>query len=433
MNPFPPADVFIDANVIIKNCYDFHSGDLERLKHYSELGIIRLITSELVVSEIDNNLRQDISLYASELRNFISKRKPINELKLLDDKHKFLFEDFRKLGWDEFIITQWHDYLKTTNCVIIPIGTISIGEIVNDYFNLKPPFENAKLKKSEFPDAIIIKSLIEYAKDSLVTTYVFTDDKGWANAFPEEKTMLWGESSKRYLVVDNINTILKYIYNIETEQTKFANIVLGDISNINSAIKKLIKDDIEDMSVSVEFKDTSIIDLNEDYDEIEEIIANEITPTFSSFEEIEGSHVSTIFDLELDIKITFSQTDYENSIYDSEDKVYLFLKHRRVTQFHYCETSVRVELEKDDDKHYYVSSIKYPYEIEVSNETCISEEEQEDDDFDEYDDTMNLLEPDDDSLGGNLYESDDASLEGNLYESDDDSLKVCLHESDDTN
>lgn len=430
MNVFPPADVFIDSNLVIKNCYDFHSGDLERLRHYSELGIIRLLTSEIVVNEVVENIKQEVNLYASNLRNFISKRKPINELKLLDDKHRFLFEDFRKLGWQEYIISRWHEYIEATGCHIIPYSTVPIQSVVSDYFNNIPPFETAKLKKSEFPDSIIIKSLIEYAKDSLVTTFILTDDKGWLNAFPDEGIMLWGESSKRYIVVDNVNTILKCIYKIESEETEYANIVLSDISSINSAIEILVKLNIEDMSAFVEFNDSYIIDLSEDYDEIEEIIVDKITPTFSSFEEIDGNHVSTIFDLELDLRITFSVTDYDNSIYDSEDKVYLFIKHRNVTQLHSCDTSIRVELSKQDDKHYYVSSIKYPYKIEVSDETYIYEVENDDDD--EVDDDFDLYEADDDSLTVSLYEPDDDSLNVNLNEADDDSLNINLYESDES-
>lgn len=427
MSIFPSADVFIDSNIVIKNCYDFHSGDLERLRHYAELGIIRLLTSEVVVSEVESNLKQDIALYASELRKFIIKRKPINELRFLDERHKFLFEDFRKLGWDDFILTQWHAYLKNTECQIIPIGTVTSAEILSDYFNLKPPFENSKLKKSEFPDAIIIKSLIEYTKDSFVTTFVLTDDKGWIKAFPDESITPWGDSSRKFIVVDNINTILKYIYGIETEQTKFANLVLSDIASINSVIERQVKYDIEDMTALVEFNNSYIINLDVDYDEIEEVIVDEIVPTFSSFEEIKDDYVTAIFDLELTIRITFFITDYENSVYDSEDKVYLYLKQGSITQIHYCETSISVDLEKHKDEHYYISKIKYPYEISVSDDTYIYEEESEDAD----DDAFDLYEADDESLILNMHEPDDDSLEVNLYESDDDSLNTNLYEIDD--
>ena len=76
---------------------------------------------------------------------------------------------------------------------------------------------------------------------------------------------------------------------------------------------------------------------------------------------------------------------------------------------------------------YYISKIKYPYEISVSDDTYIYEEESEDAD----DDAFDLYEADDESLILNMHEPDDDSLEVNLYESDDDSLNTNLYEIDD--
>jgi len=411
MNVFPQAEIFIDSSVIINECYDFHGGDLARLKHYCELGIVRLLTSELVVKEVENNIKQEVQLYSSKLRNFIHGRKPINELKLLDEKHQFLFEDFRKLGWDDYIVSQWHDYIQSTECFIVPFSSVEISDIITDYFCQNPPFENSKLKKSEFPDSIIIKSILNYAKDALTPICIFTYDRGWASAFPDERVTPDKDSPCKFLVVDNINSILKHLYKIELNETELAKNILNDIDRISQEISSRVISDLEEMSMLVEGDNKDLVVLIEDYDEIESLTISSIDVSFSSFEKLSDEFISLIFDVDCEVKITFTIIDYDNSIYDSEDKVYLFIKQPRITQTHYCLTSIQSELAKSENDTFHITSIKYPYQIVLSDDSLIYSDYAEDDDvFDDDSQIIELYEPDDDSMDTNLYEPDDDSI-----------------------
>ena len=47
------------------------------------------------------------------------------------------------------------------------------------YFETKPPFEEKKDKKSEFPDAIALSSLENYAKEKGIRILIVSEDNGW--------------------------------------------------------------------------------------------------------------------------------------------------------------------------------------------------------------------------------------------------------------
>ncbi|HFR3977922.1 TPA: PIN domain-containing protein, partial [Streptococcus suis] len=72
-----------------------------------------------------------------------------------------------------------------------------LGEILDDYFNQRPPFENKKNKKNEFPDALIIQNISKRFKD-YDNFIVVSSDKGFCNAVKQKipKATIFTEYSK---------------------------------------------------------------------------------------------------------------------------------------------------------------------------------------------------------------------------------------------
>jgi hypothetical protein len=56
---------------------------------------------------------------------------------------------------------------------------VSAGELFNAYFDVKPPFENKETKKFEFPDAMALQGLEEFARREGKLMLVVSGDGGW--------------------------------------------------------------------------------------------------------------------------------------------------------------------------------------------------------------------------------------------------------------
>lgn len=76
---------------------------------------------------------------------------------------------------------------------IIDSSDVDLSEILDNYFNSNPPFAGGK-KKSEFPDAIALKALEEYAEDKDIKIAVISKDKDWIHYCQNSKKLFAIES-----------------------------------------------------------------------------------------------------------------------------------------------------------------------------------------------------------------------------------------------
>ena len=58
----------------------------------------------------------------------------------------------------EYILSLFN-FLRAINAEILDANLIDVGSILDDYFGIKPPFENSEKKKSELPDAFIAQQI----------------------------------------------------------------------------------------------------------------------------------------------------------------------------------------------------------------------------------------------------------------------------------
>lgn len=77
------------------------------------------------------------------------------------------------------------------------IGTdqVAISELLRRYFDVVPPFESAEAKKHEFPDAIALLALEEWAAREKTKMLVVSGDKGW---------LRFCEASDHLIGIDNL-------------------------------------------------------------------------------------------------------------------------------------------------------------------------------------------------------------------------------------
>jgi hypothetical protein len=67
-----------------------------------------------------------------------------------------------------------NDFLEATRSIVVPLN-VDIQLLLDDYFNLRPPF--SEKKRREFPDAIVVSSLQRWCRESGHSVYIVSGDR----------------------------------------------------------------------------------------------------------------------------------------------------------------------------------------------------------------------------------------------------------------
>lgn len=175
--------ICFDTNIYYNSGYNFNNNsylvlkDLKK-KHYPNLSIyIDPIIYMEVLKHLDDRAQEsekklkDLKKYCthSVFARLGEEINSIGDKESIFSSHKKKFIDFLTFFSGEVPNEDLREY------------HYDIGNVLNDYFSMKPPFEDEKNKKNEFPDALIVQNLkVKYeGKPNLI---VVSNDKGFRNA-----------------------------------------------------------------------------------------------------------------------------------------------------------------------------------------------------------------------------------------------------------
>ena len=168
----------IDTNLIQAAGYNFTQGALHQLpKQLPEsigLQLPEIVVSEIVKHRMDSVLQAHSQLRraADELQRLTSVdssmvRSSIDQLNVIEVATQRFTE-------------QVHDYAAQCRGAVLPTaGADAVARLFSDYFAQRPPFGLSQKKKSEFPDAMCLWLLEQYAKENRTIGIIASDDKGW--------------------------------------------------------------------------------------------------------------------------------------------------------------------------------------------------------------------------------------------------------------
>jgi hypothetical protein len=191
---------------------------------------------------------------------------------------------------------------------------VNIEEILDNYFDSKPPFEAKQEKKYEFPDAIIISKLKnQFSKENPI--HIISNDKGFKSAFNKADGFYLYSSLKQFFNSLNIsskfyNKIKKYL---ELEET-------------HDEVCEFLKEKIEE-GIFVDGMDYDRKGITEgfDYDEIYIEDVSNISFEFEFVDVIKENKISVTLSCKADISVNCSYLDTDNSVWDSEEKRYIYM------------------------------------------------------------------------------------------------------------
>lgn len=175
----PPYDALtIDANVVIRDGYNFEGGLLGQLSQFKG-GAPDFILSEVVLREIQKHLHKATRSVSDALQSAGTKALRYGVVGAADAALVSGALD-RKIDPAEAARLRLVAFGAATGVKLVAADKASVKEVIELYFRSTPPFASAGNKKEEFPDGIALVSLQNWARESGKKILAVSDDRGWA-------------------------------------------------------------------------------------------------------------------------------------------------------------------------------------------------------------------------------------------------------------
>lgn len=336
-----PLNVTIDSNIFDANNYDLgKDSTLSHLINYVEKGKIKVFMSNIVINEISNHIKNkayEIATIVNKSRKEAIKNYPECLIKNVGMEH--LLTKVNRNDIAQKAKSSLDEFLKKLDVKCLNNNGVDVDKIFDDYFNFNPPFENNDKKRKEFPDAFIAAQIKLRFKDGEKLAIV-SADKGFKAAC---------ENQSGYMFFDSLGKL----YNRLAQEEKDYDESIKSIKNLNDCIC----DEIKDTVLGNDCVDVIGISYDRDgfeygyyYSETYVDKVSNVSIRIHTIDEINEEHVFATLICSADIDVDCYYEDYDNAVWDSESKSYLFLESKRNKEIHKARFGVRLDLNKNSEE-----------------------------------------------------------------------------------
>ncbi len=170
--------ISIDTSIIEKNQFGFESGVLAKMSQFSRADTSHLVL-DIILHEVRSHLVTQSDLVRTQVKNAL---KPLGNAWGIDKEQrgealKVLFGD--QSGSDK-TEERLQDFLHDSSATVLnSVDYVALPEVLSRFIETKPPFGNKEAKKHEFPDAIALLALQEWATQHETTVVAVSTDGDW--------------------------------------------------------------------------------------------------------------------------------------------------------------------------------------------------------------------------------------------------------------
>jgi hypothetical protein len=222
--------ISIDTSVYEQYQFGFESGVLAQLEQFARLDIEHLLL-DTVVDEIRSHLKSQAELHRAHLKNAL---KPLGNSWGIgkEQRDAVMLQLFGEDDIDLHIQQRLKKFLASTNATLLECAEYAdLATLVDLFLEAKPPFSKNSAKKFEFPDALTLISLENWAAKIETKVVVVSKDNDWKK---------YCEHSKALYHVDELANALS--------------IFQGGAENaIQLFLEALKNDSIEDIDSQIEY------------------------------------------------------------------------------------------------------------------------------------------------------------------------------------
>lgn len=342
-----PLAVTIDTNILDAAKYDLGDGStLQLLKNYVDDGIIKVVLSNIVVRESKKHLAKQVNKACGIARKL--------RAEVLQESTEYLINyvglsRLLEISKDKDALIQkseelFDNFLTDINAEILGIDLINLESIIDDYFEINPPFEDGEKKRKEFPDAFIanqIRKRFGEAEDVAIVS----NDNGFKKACKEAPNHFFFGSLGA--LFDAINKEKEEAY------AETINVIKELQFRIAHTLIEYIKSN-ENIEVRGLSYDKDGVETGFDYDESYLHNVSNIAFRVDSVDEMTDKYSKVTLLCKADISADCYFEDYANAPWDSETKEYVFVETIKMREEHTSRFECRIEVDRET-KSYKIS------------------------------------------------------------------------------
>jgi hypothetical protein len=171
--------ITIDSNIFDENALNLEGGMLQQLNQFGE-GSAEFILSEIVVREVHRHL----TIQAQKAKDAsLAAIKKTGQTALLDVKSIAELNAIYANALDpsKAALERLIRFMAYSGCERIDVAKADMARLLSMYFESTAPFEGSGNKKNEFPDAIALITLEDWAKKNKKKILAISKDVGWQN------------------------------------------------------------------------------------------------------------------------------------------------------------------------------------------------------------------------------------------------------------
>lgn len=335
-----PLAVTIDTNILDAAKYDLGDGStLQLLKNYVDDGIIKVVLSNIVVRESKKHLAKQVNKACGIARKL--------RAEVLQESTEYLINyvglsRLLEISKDKDALIQkseelFDNFLTDINAEILGIDLINLESIIDDYFEINPPFEDGEKKRKEFPDAFIanqIRKRFGEAEDVAIVS----NDNGFKKACKEAPNHFFFGSLGA--LFDAINKEKEEAY------AETINVIKELQFRIAYTLIEYIKSN-ENIEVRGLSYDKDGVETGFDYDESYLHNVSNIAFRVDSVDEMTDKYSKVTLLCKADISADCYFEDYANAPWDSETKEYVFVETIKMREEHTSRFECRIEVDRE--------------------------------------------------------------------------------------
>lgn len=334
-----PIAVTIDTNILDAAKYDLsESSTLQLLKNYVDEGIIKVVLSNIVVRESKKHLAKQVNKVcgiARRLRKEVLQESTehlishigLKRLLEIDGDKRTLIIKSEEL-FDKFI--------REINAEILGTDLINLDGIIDDYFEINPPFEEGEKKRKEFPDAFIadqIKKRFGVTEEVAIVS----NDNGFKRAC---------QQTQNHYFFSSLGALFDTINKERDEYAETISIIEELQNRISSAVSEYIKFNENIDVIGLSYDNEGIV-YGFDYDEFYLHDISNVTFRIHSVDEILNKTSKVTLLCKAKISVDCYYEDYANAPWDSEAKEYIFVDTIKMREEHIARFGCRIELDRE--------------------------------------------------------------------------------------
>lgn len=335
-----PLAVTIDTNILDAAKYDLGDGStLQLLKNYVDDGIIKVVLSNIVVRESKKHLAKQVNKACGIARKL--------RAEVLQESTEYLINyvglsRLLEISKDKDALIQkseelFDNFLTDINAEILGIDLINLESIIDDYFEINPPFEDGEKKRKEFPDAFIanqIRKRFGEAEDVAIVS----NDNGFKKACKEAPNHFFFGSLGA--LFDAINKEKEEAY------AETINVIKELQFRIAPTLMEYIKSN-ENIEVRGLSYDKDGVETGFDYDESYLHNVSNIAFRVDSVDKMTDKYSKVTLLCKADISADCYFEDYANAPWDSETKEYVFVETIKMREEHTSRFECRIEVDRE--------------------------------------------------------------------------------------